>query len=205
MAEKKKMSVAEILAAARKADSKTGDAPASEPAPPAAEAEAAPAETAEAAAAPEPAAAKSAPTKPAQPVAKPGAAGRPSVSDILAAARAAKAGGEAAPAAKKPAPAAKAPAAKAAAAASAEKPAPKVKPAEKATVTTAEKDTASILAGAPKGAKPGPMSKAEAAKLNPDAPARPAPQPKNRLVVPPMPTKPEYAKPKAPKEAAIEE
>jgi cytochrome b6-f complex iron-sulfur subunit len=206
MAEKKKMSVAEILAAARKADSKSGDAPASEPAPPAAEAEAAPAETAEAAAAPEPTAAKPAPAKPAgAPVAKPGAAGRPSVSDILAAARAAKAGGEAAPAAKKPAPAAKAPAAKAPAAANAEKPAPKAKPAEKAVVTTAEKDTASILAGAPKGAKPGPMSKAEAAKLNPDAPARAAPQPKNRLVVPPMPPKPEYAKPKAPKEAAVEE
>ena len=41
------------------------------------------------------------------------------------------------------------------------------------------------------------MSKAEAAKLNPDAPA--AAPVKNRLVVPPMPPKPDYAKPKAPK------
>ena len=37
------------------------------------------------------------------------------------------------------------------------------------------------------------MSKAEAAKLKPDAPAK---EPKAKLVVPPMPSKPDYAKPK---------
>jgi cytochrome b6-f complex iron-sulfur subunit len=177
MAEKKKMSVAEILAAARAADAKG-----------AAAAPAAPQEQAAA----EPAAE--------QPAAKPkpaaaGGGGRPSVAEILAMARAKKEAGE--PAAEKPAapkPAAPKPAAKAAVAKPA---APKDGP-----KTGVQRDTASILAAARGGAKPGPVSKAE-------APARPAPRPKPAAavaekpvaVVPPRPAKPE---PK-PKKGAEEE
>ena len=163
MAEKKKMSVAEILAAARAADAKGGAAT-----------PAAPQESA----ADEPATEQPAP-KP-----KPAAAGaRPSVADILAMARAKKEGGE--PAAAKPA--APKPAAKPAAKAAAAKPAvPKDGP-----KTGVQRDTASILAAARAGAKPGPVSKAE-------APARPAPRPKPAAAaekpaafVPPRPVKPE--------------
>jgi len=159
MAEKKKMSVAEILAAAR---AKSGGgiaqpAPAATPAadesvaesPPAAESEATPNAKPAREPAAEPAAAKAA------------GGARPSVSDILAAARAKKAAaGEAAPA-DKPKPA------------TAEKPKPAVKPAAAASAATAaaasapktgvQRDTASILAAARGGAKPGPVSKADAA------------------------------------------
>lgn len=181
MAEKKKMSVAEILAAARKADGKesSGGQP-----------EAAPASDA-AASSPAPAAKKPAATAP-----KPG--GKMSTADILAAARAAKAGSEpaATPAAEKPAPA--------------PKPAPKAPPAEKAApIATAEKDTASILAAARAGTKPGPMSKAEAAVIAkspahmPGAAAEPKAK-KTAIIVPPMPAKPAYAQ-KKPAKAAEEE
>ena len=103
---------------------------------------------------------------PAKPVAK-GDGSRPSVADILALARAKKAeeaaapAAEAKPAAAKPAPAAKSAASKPAAPAVA-KGGPK---------TGVQRDTASILAAARAGAKPGPVSKA-------DAPARPIPKPK---------------------------
>lgn len=169
MAEKKKMSVAEILAAARAADGKGDAAKPAAPEPVAEEPAAAGTPTEQSAAKPKAAAA--------------GAGGRPSVADILAMARAKKEGGEPAaakPAAPKPAPK---PAAKAAAA----KPAsPKDGP-----KTGVQRDTASILAAARAGAKPGPVSKAE-------APARPAPRPKPAVaaekpvaVVPPRPVKPE--------------
>ena len=165
MAEKKKMSVAEILAAARAADGKTGATP-----PPAAT----------------PAADESAETAAEKPAAK-GDGSRPSVADILAMARANKAEAGAAPAAAakpaapKPAAAAKPAAAKAAAPAVA-KGGPK---------TGVQRDTASILAAARAGAKPGPVSKA-------DAPPRPAPKPKPAAekaaepvrTPPPMPVKP---------------
>lgn len=196
MAEKKKMSVAEILAAARKSDGQGGGGPAETSAPePAAEtAETAPAHepevVAEDSAAPEPEA------KPAKP--KPAASGgRPSVADILAAARANKGADKpapkAAPKAAAPKPAVK-PAAKAA-----EKPAEK--PAKAPAGANGAKDTASILAAARKAAKPGPMSKAEAAaKLKPAEP----PAAKAKPTAPPMPPKPEYAKPKPAKQAAAE-
>src|SRR3569833_315091 len=100
MAEKKKMSVAEILAAARRADTKGGAPVESEPPSAEPEAEAAPAFEDEVAApaseadeavpeeaTPAPVAAE---TKPA--AAKPGGA-RPSVAEMLAMARAGKAGG----------------------------------------------------------------------------------------------------------------
>ena len=178
MAEKKKMSVAEILAAARAADGKGEAAPAA----PKAAAEAPAADESPAAAAAE---------KP-KPAAKPAAAGaRPSVADILALARAKKEAGET-PAAKPAAAKAPAPAAKAAPA----KPAAKPAAAVGAAKTGVQRDTASILAAARAAAKPGPVSKA-------DAPTRPAPKPREAkpvdekaapprtvATVPPKPVKP---------------
>ncbi len=165
MADKKKMSVAEILAAARAADAKGAASPPAAAAAPA-----------------EPAAVEPAAEKPATKLAaKPAAGGaRPSVADILAMARAKKAeGGEAAPAAPKPA--APKPAAKAAAA----KPAAPAAGGPKAGV---QRDTASILAAA-RAAKPGPVSKAEA----PARPA-PKPKPAGEKIeapaLPPMPVRP---------------
>ena len=174
MVDKSKMTVAEMMAAARKADHQ-GGAPA-EPKPPAAEAESTEA------AAPALAAAASTPaTK------KPAAGGKPSTSDILAMARAKKAEGESAA----PVPAAKAapkPAAKPAAA--------KAAPARKeAAAAAGPVDTQSILAAARKGTQPGPMTKAEAAaKGVAVAPAAKKAAPKETIVVPPMPVKPYYAK-----------
>lgn len=172
MADKKKMSVAEMLAAARKADGEGG-----------ADSEETPAETTPAeltASEPAPAA----PSGPPKKIAKPGSADRPSVADMMAMARGEKSGA-AKPAAKSAAPKKSSPATKA--------------PAAKAVQPSkpAERDTASILAAARKSTKPGPMSKAEAAakaKSDPTAKARP------KIVVPPMPEKPAYAmaKPAAP-------
>jgi cytochrome b6-f complex iron-sulfur subunit len=175
MADKKKMSVAEILAAARAADGKGG-----------------------ASASPEPAAVAESPSAPEQPKAAPAAkpaataaGGRPSVADILAMARAKNQPGAAA---EKPAVAEKPAAAKPAAKAAAAKPAA----AAAAGKSGVQRDTASILAAARAGAKPGPVSKA-------DAPARPAPKPKPAAEkpaarpVPPRPTRP--AKPVAKAEA----
>jgi cytochrome b6-f complex iron-sulfur subunit len=180
----KKMSVAEILAAARKADAQGG---AGETPP----AEAAPKETA----AEKPKAAAATPSAPAS--TKPGAGGRPSVAEMLAMARGEKqAGAGAAPAAKpqaapKPAAAKAAPAKKEAAPAKAE-----------------PVDTQSILAAARKDVKPGPMTKAEAqAKASPAAADAKKAKAKEAIVVPPMPVKPAYAKPgaaKSAKEAAAE-
>ena len=117
--------------------------------------------------------------EPAAPIPASGGA-RPSVADMLAMARGEKK--ETAPVSAKAKPAAK-PAAK--------------KPAAKATPAKSEPvDTSSILAAArkSKGSKPGPMSKAEAAAKG--KPVAPKPKkPKEEIVVPPMPVKPEYAKP----------
>ena len=180
MAEKKKLTTAEILAAARAA--KAGGAPS-----PAADAAAEAAESA-APESPKPAAAK-----PAAAAAKPagGAGGRPSVAEIMAMARAKKAAeesGAAAPAPPKPAApkpaAAKAPAEKPAAKAAAPKP--------------MARDTASILAAARAGAKPGPVSKADAPAAPRAAAHRPAAEPVAKAppaklpaaTLPPKPTKP---------------
>jgi cytochrome b6-f complex iron-sulfur subunit len=168
MAERKKMSVAEILAAARAADGKGGS--------PAKPMEASSAEV-------------EAPAEKPAPAPKPAAGGaRPSVADILAAARANKGAAASEPAAK-PAPAAKPVAAA--------KPAA-TKPAPSGGRSGVERDTASILAAARAAAKPGPVSKAE-------APARPvAPKPKEAAagkpapkIVPPKPNKPAKPAPKA--------
>ena len=211
----KKMSVAEILAAARAEKAGGGAAvpPASAAPGPTAESQAtnpgeeAGVDTSEAAIADSATAeaAETAPTPsstPAPPAIKPPAAkvapgGKGmSMAEILAAARASK--GAAAPAEAKPAaaPRAEKPAAAAAKPAAA-KPAAKP-PAEKAaspgaSPATGPKDTASILAAARKAARPGPMSKAEAAAI-----AKPAaPAGKKKIEVPPMPAKPDYAKPRA--------
>jgi len=213
MAERKKMTVAEILAAARAG--KGGDTPAgsgpTEPQPPVPAA----AETAEPSTGSEAEAPKAKPA--AKPAPKAAAGGRPSVADILAMARAkqgASATGEAAAA-----PAAK-PAPKPAAAA---KPAAKPaggKTAPSVTAKPAARDTASILAAARAGSKPGPVSKADApavvkaalsdagrqgradaagarregakpesAKTGPEAPSRTA----ALKTVPPMPSRPPKA------------
>jgi cytochrome b6-f complex iron-sulfur subunit len=193
MTEKKKLSTADILAAARK-NAAAGAAPASKPADEAPPVEA----TSEAAEAAAPA--ESAPVE-AAPAAKPKSAvaggAKLSVAEIMAAARANKAAG-----------AGSAPAKPAAAKPAAEKPAPKPKadkPAAKPAAPVAGaavRDTSSILAAARGAAKPGPVSKSEAAaRLKPSAPAKPA---KGETVAPPMPAKPEYAKPKA-KDAPQEE
>ncbi|MEX2026102.1 MAG: Rieske 2Fe-2S domain-containing protein, partial [Pirellulaceae bacterium] len=123
---------------------------------------------------------------PAKPVPKPGAGGRPSVADILAAARGGSDGGAAPaakPAAKKEKPAGVATVAK-------EKPSSKPAPAQKAEPL----DTQSILVAARKSKQPGPMTKAEAAaKVSPAPPG--AKKSKEAIVVPPMPKRPDYLKP----------
>jgi len=174
MSDRKKMSVAEILAAARaqKAGGDSGGEPAAEAAPPATEPPAA--EAAEPAATPAPAA------KPA--TGKGG--GRPSVAEIMKLARQ-KAAAEPA-AAEKPAvkPAAKAATAKPAAKA-AEKPAAP-------QMAALPRDTASILAAARSGSKPGPVSKADAPS---SAQPKPKPKPAARAKAPPRPVPPRPTRP----------
>jgi cytochrome b6-f complex iron-sulfur subunit len=175
MADKKK-SVADILAAARKADSKGGG----EDTPPA---ESAPEEAAATAHPNAPAAKPSAPA-----ATKPAGGGRPSVAEMMAMARGEKAA--AAPTAPKEKPAAKPAAA-----------AVKAAPAKKEAAAKSEPvDTQSILAAARTGVKPGPMTKAEAlAKASPVAVDAKKAKAKEAIVVPPMPVKPAYAKPGAAK------
>lgn len=183
MTEKKRPSVAEILAAARKNAGETAPAPAAE-APTAAPAEATPSAPA----------APAASDAPAKPTAKPGE--RPNVKDILAAARAGKAAD---------APAAKPAAAKPAAAPTGEKPAAKPtgdkpKPVAKPAAAAAggARDTASILAAARGASKPGPMTKAEAAAKGTPVAESAKGKPS---AAPPMPPKPSSLAPKAAKPA----
>ncbi len=218
--EKKRLSVKEMLAAARKADAERKDGGAvPEPAaeePVAAAPEAEPVVEAPAPETPTPAAPK--PAKPAAPVKAAGAGGgsggRLSVAEMMAAARASKAAqGAAGPSAEAAKPAAAKPAAPkpAAAKAPAAKPAPAEKPAAAKPAAAAKaapaepKQTGSILAAA-RGDKPGPMTKAEAA-AKPQPPRENAAAAKAKLTVPPMPAKPAYAKPPAPKgkAAAVDE
>ena len=190
MPDKSKKKVADILAAARKADAK-GDAPAQS------DGDGEPAEAAHEVMTPPAAAAgkTSSPT-----LAKTAGGGKLSVAEMLAAARAEKQGGAAAatPAAK---PREK-PAAKPAAA-----PAAKASPSKKdaAPAKAAPLESQSILAAARKGSKPGPMTKAEAqAKVAPLAPDATKAKAKEAIVVPPMPVKPDYAKPRAEKASKAE-
>ncbi|MGH7193168.1 MAG: ubiquinol-cytochrome c reductase iron-sulfur subunit [Candidatus Saccharimonadales bacterium] len=204
MADKKKMSVAEILAAARKSDNASGGGESAAPAPAepaAAEAggETSAEHTAPAAASAAPAQKESAAKPQPSPKPQPAAGGRPSVADILKAARE-KGGGAAAPAkaAASPKPAAAKPAAAKPAAKIADKPAAKPTAGAAATV----KDTSSILAAARSQHRPGPVSKAEAAarlKQEPADKVKPV-----KPVVPPIPAKPDYARPKPGKETLVE-
>jgi len=186
----KKMSVEEILAAARADKAKGGG---SAPAPPSSTpaAEATSGETGESAAAPEETvAAPSSATAPAGGKVAPGGKGM-SMAEILAAARAKPGAGTAAkPASPKAPVAAKPSVEKSAAKPAAAKPAVASK--EGNGAAAAPKDTASVLAAARTGAKPGPMSKSEAAAKVAAAPAA-----KRKLDVPPMPAKPDYARPQA--------
>jgi cytochrome b6-f complex iron-sulfur subunit len=188
MAEKK-LSIAEMLAAARKQGA-VGTGGGGDAAPPAPKEEAPPA--AEAPAEPVAEAAAEAPAAPAEkkeaakPAAPKPAGGKLSVAEMLAAARSKDSGAKEKPAAAAPAPkpaAEKKEAPKPAAA--------KEKPA--APVAGGPKETSSILAALRKSAKPGPMTKAEAAAKEKAEPV----SAKQKPTVPPMPVKPEYAKPKA--------
>jgi cytochrome b6-f complex iron-sulfur subunit len=169
MADNKK-SVADILAAARKADARGAAATAPKTESVAAE------ETAESSSTEKP-------LKP-KPAAKPGGA-KLSVAEMLAAARAEKQAG-AAPAVAKETTAPK-PAATAA----------KAVPKKEVTAAAPAEplDTQSILAASRKSTKPGPMTKAEAqSKASADAPAAAKAKAKEAIIVPPMPVKPAYAK-----------
>jgi len=224
MAAKHNLSLEEILAACRAQDGAGGSSAAAPPAKPAVPTPAEAPAKAKASAKPEAASAKSNPgqmsvaemlaaarsadsgggaAKPAAgdkpaPAAQPAAGSKPggmSVAEMLAAARAEKsAPAKAAPkATEKKVAAEKKPAADVAAKPPAEKSALKGKAA-------GPKDTASILAAARGGAKPGPITKAEAAARvkESEAPA------KKKLDVPPMPAKPEYARLPAPAPATTE-
>lgn len=216
MADKKKLSVEEVLAACRKQGAAGGGGSASSPGTSSSGTSSSGAPSSGAPSNEEPAkvsdketaAGKSAKpaadksvakpaTKPAAPAAaKPGSM---NIADILAAARAEKAAGGGTPA---PETAAKKPAAtpKASGQPAAEKkPVEKKVPAEKkdaakpaaakASPSAPSLDTASILSAARQSAKPGPMSKSEAAAI-----AKPAEEKsKSAIVVPPMPQKPAYA------------
>ena len=202
MAEEKKLSVAEILAAARKMDGgAAGDEPAaSEPAAEESSVEVESSATGEATVETSPdVAAESGEQSVAAAKLKSGE--RPSVAEMLAMARAetkpsaAKdAGGE------KPAAASKKPAAKKPAA----KPAAKKAEAEKPSAPAERMDTASILAAARGDGKRGPVSKAEAPELlqrkTPAATVAKKPE------APEMPERPAYAvRPQAKAEGKVEE
>lgn len=169
----KKPSVADILAAARKADAK-GDAAAPSTSEVVSTQSAVESAT-------ESSAAETSSTP--KPLAKPGG-GRLSVAEMLAAARAGTSTASAPAAKEKPAAKPAAPAAKAAP----KKESPRAAPAEPL-------DTQSILATARKASKPGPMTKAEAqSKATAAAPAAAKAKAREAIVVPPMPVKPAYAK-----------
>ena len=213
MADKKKLSVEEVLAACRKQGAAGGGSSESSPGTSSSDTSSsdmqgptAPAKEPAASKPAGPVAAKSAAKPATKPAAKPGGM---NIADILAAARAEKAAdgaGAAAPqsVAKVPAAAPKAsvpPAAE-------KKPAEKKVPAEKkdaakpvAAGTSKPApvlDTASILSAARQSAKPGPMSKSEAAAIAKPVTAK-AVEEKSKavVVVPPMPQKPAYAQVRA--------
>ncbi len=75
----------------------------------------------------------------------------------------------------------------------------KAKPKDTPAETGGPKDTQSILSAARKAAKPGPMSKAEAAAQGKEAPKSKG---KARVTAPPMPEKPAYAKPRSKEKSA---
>ncbi len=219
MAEKKKLSVQEILAAARKQDAgkKVGgesEPAAAPPTPPSEPKQETPAPANPAAETP-----KSATAKPAVEKSKPAAGGRPSVAEMIAQAKANKGQGGAS---SEPA-AAAVTEEEAAPVTLAEKPKPATKPVAAKTEPKAAavseaapssgRSTASILDAARAGKKLGPMSKAEAtsaasstagSSASPRAPVAEMKPAKAKPSVPPMPSKPDYAKKPDAKTAATE-
>ena len=113
------------------------------------------------------------------------------IAEIMAAARGGGSQAKAKPAAR--------PKAKVAKAAPSDKKSPK---APSKPVRTGPMDTSSILAAARSESKPGPISKAEAAAKGNEVAAKSA---KSKPVLPPLPDKPAYAKPKPEREAASED
>jgi cytochrome b6-f complex iron-sulfur subunit len=205
----KKMSMEEILAAARAEKAKggaAGPAPAAKsPADDAsqhASAEEATAQRPTAEGVSRQAASEEAPAGSATEKAPAGGKGM-SMADILAAARAGKSASKPAVSEKPAKPAVvEKPAKPAVAEGAAPKPAAgKPAAAKGGDGAGAAKDTASILAAARRAAKPGPISKAEAAAKATAGSPPPAPA-KKKLEVPPMPPKPDYARPKSAAEAA---
>ncbi|MFV2066529.1 MAG: ubiquinol-cytochrome c reductase iron-sulfur subunit [Pirellulales bacterium] len=189
MAEKRKMSVAEILAAARKSDG--GEAPAgaaasgSEGAPSESPSPGSPSGEKVAAKPQQRASEEKTGAKPPAPKAE---GKRPSVAEMLAMAR-----GDAGGAGKADSePKAKEPKRKPATAKPA-KGAAKAKPASPAAGKPGPKSTATILAAARQEREPGPISKAEAKAPGGVGPPKPA---RTRRVAPPMPDKPDYARAK---------
>ncbi len=214
MADAKKPSIEEVLAACRKMDGAKSSDSAPAPASPSAESAAPAQPTAPKRAQPavpkgesvsKSAAAAEKPVGEKKPIVA-ADAGKMSMADILAAARQQKSGAAAAPVAKSAATSAEA---SEASKSVATKPAiPKGDDAAKgdgaAKVTTASKqaappkDTGSILAAARKVDRPGPMSKEQAALK---AAADPK---KSSVVVPPKPEKPAYAQVKAKEKPAVD-
>src|SRR5262245_61617289 len=183
----KKMSVEEILAAARAEKAKGSGGTAS---PPSAQSSTPTSESSTESAPVTPSPAAVATATPSGSKVPAGGKGM-SMAEILAAARAGKGGAKPAVAEKAVKPAVTEKPAKAAVA---DKPVPKASPKPAAAkdgdgAAAVPKDTASILAAARKGTKPGPITKAEAA-----AKAAPSPAAKKKIEVPPIPAKPEYAK-----------
>ena len=171
MADPKKMSVEEILAACRAADGGGSAGGSAEPSE-------APAEPAQQQSAPASTSSASSGSSSSAPKKKPK---EMSVEEMLAAARAEKSGGAAGAATPKPA--APKPAAKVKL--GGKKPAPKSKAASGAGAgAAAPMDTASILAAARSSAKRGPVSKSEAAREGKPVPAKPR--------TPVMPAKPDF-------------
>lgn len=192
MADKKKMSVEEILAACRNpAGQDSSDAP--------------PASASESAPSPGDAPAAADPESPKKAAASAGAGKKPgemSVDDILAAARAGKSGPAGAPAPDQGASAKPAKAKPAKAKPAAKKAMPKDAAKPDSSAGALPKDTSSILAAARKGVKPGPVSKSALAQSSPEKETKAKPKP--ALVVPPMPEKPQSARPQVKVTATVE-
>ena len=185
MADEKNMSVDDIMASCRKLDGTQEDGTTPQP-----DANASDGGSTDAG---EPAATEqSGGTAPDSPTAS--TSGKPpgemSVADILATARSEKKG--AAQPTEPAKPVAKAKSKPAASKPAASKPAAAAKTSSKSAIP---KDTSSILAAARKQAKPGPISKAEAA-AKAEQTEKGTAKGKSKIPVPPMPEKPEYARPR---------
>jgi cytochrome b6-f complex iron-sulfur subunit len=190
MAEKKKMSIEEILAAARKSDSGGGSASPKE-SPTESPKESTDKPAAERAPKESPSAKGETSSEKAPPVAKK-KPGPMSVAEMLAAARGEKKSGGAKPAA--PAPAAKPAASKPKAATPASAKDGDGEGSKSAAAEVVRESSSALVAQS--GHKPGPMSKAEASAKAQATAAPPAGETKAAKTAPPMPERPAYARPR---------